>query len=287
MRLGGPVFKEAKDPRELVQLHQKLGYSAAYCKYIEDPYEREEYKSAFKEADIVLAEMGAFCLNISDPDSYKQEKAIQMIIKKLEQAEEMEALCCVMHGGSYNNTGCVKAHFENFSEKNIEHNIRVIQRILDEVQPKKTKLVLETESYVLPDNPKLYLHMLREINRVGFAVHLDPVNMVSSPRRAYYNGKFIMECFETLGEYIVSCHAKDTNLIDHATTQITETYLGNGILDYNTYLSELNKLAQEPPLMIEHISEEQLPEALNFIFSKSSKLGLTFRHLEKREIVNL
>ncbi|MFJ5761345.1 sugar phosphate isomerase/epimerase family protein [Neobacillus sp. NPDC093182] len=287
MRLGGPVFKESKDPGELVKLHQKLGYSAAYCKYIEDPYEREEYKHAFKEADIVLAEMGAFCMNISDPDLNQQEKAIKMIIKRLEQAEEMEALCCVMHGGSYNNNGCVQAHFDNFSEKNIEHNIHVIQRIVDEVQPKKTKLVLETESYVLPDNPKLYLHMLKEINREGFAVHLDPVNMVSSPRRAYYNGKFIKECFETLGEYIVSCHAKDTNLIDHATTQITETYLGNGILDYGTYLTELNKLSQEPPLMIEHITEEQLPKALNYIFNKASELGLIFKHLKKREIVNL
>jgi sugar phosphate isomerase/epimerase len=197
----------------------------------------------------------------------------------------MEARCCVMHGGSYNNTGCVKAHPENFSEKNIEHNIKVIQRILDEVQPKKTKLVLETESYVLPDNPDVYLRMLKEINRPGFAVHLDPVNMTLDPRRVYYSGDFIRECFAKLGSYIVSCHAKDTNLIDHATVQITETYLGNGTLDYNAYLTELSKLQQEPPLMIEHLTKEQLPSALEFIYSKADELGLQFKHAEKREVL--
>lgn len=282
MRLGGPIFSNEKDAGKLVQLHQELGYSAAYCQFVEDFSAREEYKHAFKEADIVLAEYGAYCLNISDPNQSQQEKNIKQIIERLEYAEEMEALCCVIHGGSYNNTGCVKAHHENFSEKNIEHNIKVIQRIIDEVQPKKTKLVLETESYVLPDSPDLYLRMFHEINREAFGVHLDHVNMTLSPRRFYYNWEFVRECFEKLGPYIVSCHAKDSILVDHATTQISETFLGNGELDYKPYLPQLNKLKQEPPLMIEHLNEKQLPKALKYIFSVADELGLQFKYSEKR-----
>ncbi|MBW7456115.1 sugar phosphate isomerase/epimerase family protein [Paenibacillus sepulcri] len=285
MRLGGPIFKhEERDPARLVKIHQRLGYSAAYCSYIADGNEREEYKQAFREADIVLAELGAYCINISDPDIARQEKNIAEIMTRLRQAEEMETVCCVMHGGSYNNMGCVMSHKDNFAEANIEHNIRVIQRIIDEVEPRRTKLVLETESYVLPDNPDLYLRMMKEINRDAFAVHLDPVNMTSDPRRVYYNGDFIRECFEKLGPYIVSCHAKDTNLVHHATTQITETYLGNGTLDYDEYLTQLSRLPQEPPLMIEHLSEDELPAALDYIFGKAEQLGLTFKHREKREL---
>jgi sugar phosphate isomerase/epimerase len=285
MRLGGPIFRnEERDPVKLVKHHQQLGYSAAYCRYITDTREREEFKQAFREADIVLAELGAYCINISDPNQTQQEKNIAEIITRLREAEEMEVICCVMHGGSYNNMGCVMSHQDNFSEANIEHNIRVIQRIIDEVNPRKTKLVLETESYVLPDNPDVYLRMMREINRDAFAVHLDPVNMTSDPRRVYYNGDFIRECFDKLGPYIVSCHAKDTNLIHHATTQITETFVGDGTLNYNAYLTELSKLPQEPPLMIEHLSEDQLPAALDYVFDKAKKLGLSFKHAEKREV---
>jgi sugar phosphate isomerase/epimerase len=285
MRLGGPIFKpNERDPAKLVKNHQRLGYSAAYCKYIAGASEREEFKHAFQEADIVLAELGAFCINISDPDKAQQEKNIAEIITRLRQAEEMEAVCCVMHGGSYNNMGCVMSHKDNFSDANIEHNIRVIQRIIDEVQPRKTKLVLETESYVLPDNPDLYLQMLKGIDRAAFAVHLDPVNMTSDPRRVYYSGDFIRECFDKLGPYIISCHAKDTNLIHHATTQITETYVGNGTLDYDVYLTELSKLPQEPSLMIEHLSEDELPAALDYLFGTAEKLALAFKYGEKREV---
>lgn len=284
MRLGGPIFADTKDkdPQELVALHQRLGYSAAYCPFIADRVRREEFTAAFREADIVLAELGAFCINISDPDATARERNIAQIVDRLHQADEMGALCCVMHGGSYNNTGCVKAHKDNFSDRNIEHNVHTIQRILDAVQPKRTKLVLETESYCPPDSPELYLRILRWVDRPGFAAHLDPVNLTLSPRRFYYSGDFIRDCFAKLGPHIVSCHAKDTNLVDHATSQLTETYLGNGGLDYDAYLTELSRLPQEPPLMIEHLNRDQLPSALEYVFGKARALGLTFRGQEKR-----
>ncbi|MFB5192441.1 sugar phosphate isomerase/epimerase family protein [Alicyclobacillus fastidiosus] len=283
MRLGGPIFEQVDDLDELVKAHQRLGYSAAYCKYVKDPYEREEYKQAFQEADIVLAELGAYCISISEPDPKQREMNIQKVIDRLCKAEEMGAKCCVMHGGSYNTDGCVQGHPDNFSEANIEHNVRVIQRILDEVQPVHTKLVLETESYVLPDSPDLYLQLFNEVNRPGFGMHLDPVNMIISPRHFYYNGDFVRECFAKMGPHIVSCHAKDTTLVDHATVQISETFVGNGFLDYDVYLSQLMKLPSEPPLMIEHLSQQELPRALNYLFSKADELGFSFKHSELRE----
>lgn len=285
MRLGGPIFTEANNPEQLVAIHRKLGYSAAYCRYIakKETSEQKEYIEAFKEADIILAEYDAFYLNISDPDPKQREANIVEIINRLRLADEMGALCCVIHGGSYSEKGCCISHKDNFSEANIEHHVQVIQRIIDEVQPKTTKLTLETESYVLPDSPDVYLRLIQEIDRKAFAAHLDPINMTLDPRRVYYNGDFIRDCFHKLGPYIASCHAKDTNLIEHATVQITETYAGNGMLDYDAYLTELSRLSQEPPLMIERVREEELPAALNFIFGKAESLGLSFKHAEKRE----
>lgn len=286
MRLGGPIFEgDSRDTAAWIERHRRLGFSAAYSPYIADRTEREEFKHALREADIVLAEFGAYCINISHPEDGRREENIAEIMRRLRRAEEMGARCCVMHGGSYNGGGCVKAHPENFSERNVEHNVRTIQRILDEVRPERTKLVLETESYVLPDSPDLYLRMLQAIDRPGFAVHLDPVNITLSPRRVYDSGDFIRDCFAKLGPHIVSCHAKDTNLVDHATVQITETYLGNGTLDYGAYLSELSRLHPDTTLMIEHLSAEQLPAALRYVFGRAEALGLAFHGSESRQPV--
>ena len=56
--------------------------------------------------------------------------------------------------------------------------------------------------YVLPDSPDSYLQLLEAIDRPQFAVHLDPVNMISSPRRFYGSGDFLRECFAKLGPYV-------------------------------------------------------------------------------------
>ena len=64
MRLGGPVFDTANDPKSLVEYHQKYGFSAAYMGRIDDKIKRDELCFAYAEANIMLAEYGAYGINI-------------------------------------------------------------------------------------------------------------------------------------------------------------------------------------------------------------------------------
>lgn len=284
MRLGGPIFKKDIDFAEEVALHRKLGFGAAYCKYIAEPVKRAEYKQAFAEAGIVLAEYGAYCINILDTDPVLRQKNIDEICRRLEYADEMGVRCCVIHGGSVETGDWGNANPQNISEKSFAQTVSVIQGILDSVRPQMTKLVMETESYLLPDDPEVYARLIEAIDRPSFAVHLDPVNIIASPRRYYDNARFIKNCFALLGPWIVSCHAKDLNMPPkHATVQIDETYIGGGILDYDTYLSEILKLKNQPTLMIEHLNESQLIKGLKFIYKKAADLSIQFEGSEQRE----
>src|SRR5260370_39170958 len=93
----------------------------------------------------------------------------------------------VMHGGSYETGGWGKPNPANFSEKAFEETVKAIQLIVDSVQPAHAKLVMETEKYVFPDGPDLYQRLVTAIDRTAFGVHLDPVNIVSSPKLFYGN----------------------------------------------------------------------------------------------------
>lgn len=285
MRIGGPIFEPVKSVEEIIAEHRRLGFGAAYCKtYIEDNVEREEYKTAFKEADIVLAEYGAYCINILDTDPKIKQGNIDEICRRLESADKMGAMCCVMHGGSVETGGWGKANRENMSEKNFIETVKIIQTIIDNVKPQTTKLVFETESYLLPDSPEIYLCLLNAIDRKEAAVHLDPVNIISSPRRFYFNGTFIKRCFAVLGDNIISCHAKDMNMASiYPTVKIDETFLGDGVLDYNIYISEILKMKKQPTLMIEHLNESQLVKGLKFIFAKAEELGVVFEGSQMKE----
>lgn len=277
MRLGGPIFKKALSVEEAVAEHQRLGFGASYVSYIEDQSERDEYKQAFAEADIVLAEFGAYCINILDTDPKVRQANIDEICRRLEKADQMGAHCCVMHGGSIETGGWGKANPENLSEKSFIETVKIVQDIIDQVKPTTTKLVMETESYLFPDGPEEYLRFIDAIDRQEFAVHLDPVNIIASPRRFYKNGQFIRECIALLGKHIVSCHAKDLNMAPiYPTVKIDETYIGDGVLDYDTYLNEINRLNPTPTMMIEHLNESQLIKGLKFIYRKAAENNIVF-----------
>jgi sugar phosphate isomerase/epimerase len=284
MRLGGPIFKKDIPIETEIVVHQKYGFGAAYCRYIEDPVTRREYKQAYVDANILLAEYGAYRLNILETDRSLRQKNIDEICRRLEYADEMGVLCCVIHGGSVETGKWGSANPLNISEKSFTETVNIIQGILDRVKPERTKLAMETESYVLPDSPEIYARLIETINRPDFAVHLDPVNIISSPRRYYNNAQFIKRCFAVLRPWIVSCHAKDVYMPPmHTTVQIDETYIGNGFLDYDTYLREIDKSKTSPTLMIEHLNENQLIRGLKFIFEKAEEVGITFEGSTYRE----
>jgi hypothetical protein len=69
----------------------------------------------------------------------------------------------------------------------------------------------------------------------------------------------------------------------HATVRIDETFVGDGVLDYSTYLSEITKLDPAPTLMIEHLNESQLIQGLRFLFAKADEVGIVFEGSEDRE----
>lgn len=283
MRLGGPTFSTATDPKELVEIHQKLGFGAAFATFIEDPGRRAEHVAAFREADIVLAEYGSYCVNILDTDPGVRAKNIATISENLRRADEMGVRCCVIHGGSVETGGWGAANPENMSQASFDATVEIVQGILDDVKPATTKLVMETESYLLPDGPDEYRALLKAINRDGFAVHFDPVNITSSPRRFYFSGDFLRDCFATLGKWVISCHAKDTNIVDHASVQLSETFVGDGKLDYDTYLTEITRLSRSPTLMIEHLNASQMKQGLEFLFAKAGELGIVFERSDKRD----
>ena len=118
--------------------------------------------------------------------------------------------------------------------------------------------------------------VLRGPHPIG-GVHLDPVNIISSPRRFYFSGDFIRDCFDKLGPYIASCHAKDVAWDAEMQIHFREVPLGTGALDYTTYLKRLAALPTDVPLMIEHMKgAEEYNASRRYLFELAGKIGVTF-----------
>ena len=131
--------------------------------------------------------------------------------------------------------------------------------------------------WAYPDSADSYLRLLSAVGRERFGVHLDPVNVVSSPQLYYANGAMLNEWFDKLGPHIRSCHAKDITLSDELTVHLSECRPGLGNLDYRTFLTRLAALPDDVPLMLEHMTEEEdYVEGTRYLKRVAEEVGVKF-----------
>ena len=276
LRLGGPVFDKVQGPEAWARAVRNLGYSAAYCPVGADASDADikAYERAAQEANVIIAEVGAWSNPIS-PDEKTREAALEKCRQQLALADRIGARCCVNITGS-RGLQWDGPSAENFTEETFDMIVETTRAIIDDVKPTRTFFTLETMPWAYPDSPDSYLRLLHAIDRERFAVHLDPVNLVCSPQRYYGSGRLIRECFEKLGPYIKSCHAKDILLQTKLTTHLDEVRPGQGGLDYATFLRESSKLP-DTPLMLEHLpNAEEYRQAAEHIRGVARDLGLSF-----------
>jgi len=255
IRLGGPSFSDAKDPEELALAHRKLGYRAAYCPAVElrDTDRIKALAAAFAKHDVVIAEVGRWC-NLLDADPAKRKKNLETVTEGLALAEAIGARCCVDIAGSFSTTSWFGPHPDNFTPRFFDAAVENARKIIDAVKPVRATFCYEMMGWAMPDSPDRCLRMIKAVDRKGFGVHLDPCNLINSPERFYRNTDLLNECFDKLGRWIASCHAKDLTWDVEMNVHFREVCPGQGALDYATYLKRLARLPQNPPLMIEHLA---------------------------------
>ena len=279
MRLGAPVFIQTEDPAELARAHRAEGYRAAYCPAwlsLDAPDRIREAEAAFAAEDVVIAEVGAWG-NMIGPDAAKREAHLAKVRDRLSLADEVGARCCVDYAGTFDPDFDYGPHPQNFAPEGFDFIVETIRGVIDAVRPKRAKFGLEMMPWSFPESADDYVRLLAAVDRPAFAVHLDPVNIITSPRRYFANGDLIRECFAKLGPHIASCHAKDVVLRPNYMADIGECPPGTGGLDYRAFLTGLSALPQEPPLMLEHLpGEAEYRQARDYVLSVATEAGLSF-----------
>jgi len=252
LRLGGPIFLKSDDPAELARAHRALGYNAAYCPQarVAESERIRAIAQAFAAENVVIAEVGAW-RNMLDADAQKRRENLDYVIERLALAEAVGARNCVNIAGSFNPKQWDGPDARNFSREFFDATVENCRKVIDAVNPRRTKFTIEMMGWSLPDNADAYLKLFNAVARPGFGVHVDICNIINSPERFYRNSEIINEVFRKLGRWVCSCHAKD---LHGKNVHFAETIPGRGGIDYRAYLSNITALPFEAPLMLEHLS---------------------------------
>jgi sugar phosphate isomerase/epimerase len=278
VRLGGPVFKMPTDPEGMALAHRKLGYRAAYCPGVglNETERIRDIEKAFAKHDVVIAEVGRW-VNLLDADPTQRAANLKTVTEGLALAEAIGARCCVDIAGSYNPKVWYGPHPENLSQKFFDEAVENARKIIDAVKPKRAKFCYEMMGWAIPDSPDSYLKLIKAVDRPAFGVHLDPCNLINCPARFYNTTALIHECFDKLGPWIVSCHVKDLTWDVEMNIHFREVTVGDGAIDFATYLKRAAAMPTDVPLMIEHMANaEEYDKARRRLLDLGAKIGVAF-----------
>jgi sugar phosphate isomerase/epimerase len=278
IRLGAPVSVPGGDPDALARAHRAKGYRAAYCPdlRLDDEKRIRATVEAFARHDVVIAEVGRW-VNLLDPDPEARKKNLATVTEGLALAEAVGARCCVDIAGSFSPTSWFGPHPDNLSERFFDAAVENARKILDAVKPARTTFCYEMMAWSLPDSPDACLRLLKAVDRKGFAVHLDPCNLVHSPGRYYGSSDLIRECYAKLGPHVASVHAKDLAWEVEMAVHFREVRIGLGSIDYAVFLAEHARHAPGAPLMLEHLpSEAEYDAARDRLRAVGDTVGIGF-----------
>lgn len=254
MRIGGGIDRPYSNPEEWVALAKELRYSAVLCPVDSNTpaHIRNEYVQAAKEADLQIAEVGVW-RNCVAKDLDERKRALDFAKAQLQLADEIGANCCVNIVGSHSPTAWDGFAAENYLPEFYDLAVDSIREIIDAVNPKNTFYTIEPMPWCVPDSPEQYLQLVKDVDRPGFGVHLDFVNMINCPEKYCLSTAFVQKCFDLLGPYIKSIHAKDVLMDSAFTTLIYEVMPGKGTLDFAKILRMAENLGPDMPVFVEHL----------------------------------
>ncbi|MEJ0014033.1 MAG: sugar phosphate isomerase/epimerase [Bauldia sp.] len=278
IRLGGNGIPGGDgDPVAFARAHRAYGYGAAYCPpvTIKDTQRLAAIEKAFAAENVAIAEVGIW-RNLVTRDAAVRKAHREIAAEKLVIADAVGAKCAVSFIGSYEPGSDYGPNAHNLSDEAFDDAVEAARYLIDTVKPKRAKFALEMEQYSLPDSVDMYVKLIKAVDRPEFGCHVDPVNLVMTPRTYFNTPTLLREIFDKLGPWIVSCHAKDIILYHQAALHFDEIIIGKGTMDYRVFLACLEKLGREVPLMMEHLTDAEYAIARDEIFKVGDAAGIGF-----------
>ena len=258
MRLG---HYAASSVAELDALPDKLdayGLSAIWAWGIEN--RSDEECAAFRERarglGIVPGE-AAMWENLMTADAAKREARIEKTRAVLRKGDLAGVRCVVTLVGTRDPSDHVLAPHPYMFTKRAKAEFReIVLRILDGLELKTVRYGIEPWHNTFFYQPEDIREFIDSVGHPAFGLHLDQMNMVD--QASFYDTTgLINRTFDLLADKVWSVHLKDIRCdFSHMFLKWDEVRIGEGVMDYDTYLKRLAALPADTPCYCEHFSSE-------------------------------
>lgn len=283
MRLGGSIF-EAHTPGDLdglVETFDTYGLSAVTGPWGYDEMSDDEV-AAFGER---AAELGMMIgeshsrPNLLVRDAEERQRRIERLRTGLRKAEIMGShSVCILVGTAGPEDHLAAPHPFNYTDQARSEFRETLLRALDGVELKKTTLLIEPWTNTFFYQPEAIREFLDSVGHPKVGIHLDLMNMVDQ-YHYYRTTELINKTFDLLGQYIGAVHFKDLRWDwEYMFLKFDEVPIGDGIIDYATYVGRVAELGRDVPCFVEHFpTEGEFAISFARLHRLAAQAGASFR----------
>jgi sugar phosphate isomerase/epimerase len=201
--------------------------------------------------------------NMTHPDVEHRRTGLRRLRVLAEACPRMGTSRIHVCTGTRDPNSMWRYHPDNSSPDSWRDMAACIREATEIARQANVVLAFEPEMSNVVDSARKARRLLDEIGSPHLKVTMDPANLFHAgelPRMR----EILDEAFALLGNDIVLCHAKD---LDHD-GEAGHKPAGQGVLDYDRYMSLLRTYRFKGPILLHGLSVEQVPGCMAFLRAK-------------------
>lgn len=254
------------------------------------PDKAAEVRETFRDHALPICCLSGYT-NIIHPDPDRRRANLDRLKAILRHARAFGSPYVLSETGTFDPDSDWVHHPKNRTEDGFAECRQAIRELCDVAEDHGSVFVMETYVNNVVGSIEETLRMFAEVDSPALALVMDPTNYFEDHNIDRMQAT-LRAIFDALGDRIVIAHAKDVKRSGedksekHAAIDATEAHSfrgvgeielpapGLGALDYDYYLTRLAQRHPNIPLIIEHLEENDIPRAFDFIKGKLRAHGL-------------
>ncbi|MFP4058198.1 MAG: sugar phosphate isomerase/epimerase family protein [Candidatus Brocadiia bacterium] len=279
MKLAATVRRrEDESHAELARRVTELGYHGASIGFDHrwDEAELLAIRTAFDQQGVDIVELRCYC-NFLTPRDDEARRNIDRLQRALQAGAILNCDHAVTYVGSRHPDPDqpFAAHPDNWADATWELLVQRIWAVLDGVDDIGVRLCFEPAPTTTLRSLDALADLTADATSVRVRVALDPA-AIFTPEAVRQPKRALAEIFDTLADAIAVARATDVALDESGPEPVAcPVPLGEGALDYETYLKLVAALQRPAPVVVPYVDgEEECRAARQFLLAAAQNAGV-------------
>jgi sugar phosphate isomerase/epimerase len=236
--------------------------------------ELNRLRDVLQRAGVGIAQVNARYECLVNPDESLRREGIAALQAAVVICQRLRGDNLYVRPGSLNPGGHWWPHPDNHRPETIDRLVDSLRRLAPVAEDEGVILAIEGHIVSPLNTPAQVREVIDQVGSLSLKFNCDPVNFISNVQDVYNSRPLIDKLFDTLGDVTWALHAKDADIEDRHVIHISEVVMGRGYMDLAYYLQRFQAARPDGYVIIEHLPDEQIPEARAALLRAARQAGI-------------